>query len=290
MSTLNINKIQQKQLPPQWTSFVPEESYHAQAQSGRAVSSTMLKEFRRCPAHYHAIVTGRATRRDKSVYRIGRAVHKLLLEGESAYRGSFFVGGPINERTGRSFSAESKTFLDWIEENGLEPGKVITGSEAVDIVRMRDAVRRHGEAAALLGKGWPERCAAAEYGGVWCQARLDWLTPGGDVVDVKTTHDITRFEEEARRYGYLYQFAFYREVLLAAGAGDVSMAAVVIEKREPFRVGVWRFPVSVLTPYAMRNRAALRVLARCRESGIWPTGYEEARVFPPADTPKAWLN
>lgn len=290
MSTLNINKNHQNQLPPQWTTFVPEGIYHAKAQAGRVVSSTMLKEFRRCPAHYHAIVTGRTTRRDKSVYRIGRAVHKLLLEGETAFRGSFFIGGPINERTGRSFSAASKTFLAWIEENSLDAGRVITGSEAGDIARMRDAVRRHGEAAALLGQGWPERCATAEYGGAQCQVRLDWLTPGGDVVDVKTTCDISHFEEEARRYDYLYQFAFYREVVLAAGAGDVSLAAVVIEKREPFRVGVWRFPASVLAPYAMRNHAALRVLARCRENGVWPTGYEEARTFPPADTPKAWLN
>ncbi len=290
MSTLNINKNPQDSLPPPWTTFVEEQRYHQKAQTGQAISSSMLKVFRKSPALYFARITGKTSEKNCPAFRVGRAVHTLLLEGEPAYAASFSVGGPCNSRTGRSFGAETKAFRKWICENGLDPGRVITPSEARDIARMREAVLRHRGAAALLAHGWPERAAEAECGGLPCQARMDWLTPEGIVVDVKTTRRLDDFESEARRFGYLNQFAFYRAVAAAAGAGDLEVRAVVVEKQAPFRVCVWAFPPSVLAPCAAQNAEALRRLRRCRETGVWPGGFEEGRTFPPAGTPALWLN
>ena len=290
MSTLNINNNQKIPLPPAWTSFVPEALYHQKALAGQAISSTLLKEFRKSPARYFARISGRIPGEERHAFRVGRAVHTLLLEGESAYRAAFLVGGPWNGRTGRSFGSGTKAFRSWVCENGLDPGRVITLSEARDIACMREAVYRHRAAMAFLGEGWPERVVEAECRGLPCQARLDWLTPDGVVVDIKTTRRMDDFEAEARRYGYLHQFAFYREVAAAAGGGCLRMVAVVVEKAVPYRVGVWRFPESVLAPYVAENAAALDRLFRCRESGEWPSGFEEDRIFPPAGLPKVWLN
>lgn len=290
MSTLNFNKNHGKSILPQWTRNIPEGEYHRQAQQGIVVTSTMLKQFRACPTLYHAIVHGTEKVEQKAAFRFGRAVHKIILEGEDACQAEFIVGGPLNEKTGRSFSHGSRAFARWLEDYGLSPEKILTPAEARDIRSMRDSVRRHRAAASLLADGWPERCAEAEIAGLLCRARFDWLRRDGMIVDLKTTADIGRFEADARRFGYLNQFAFYRDVALAAGAGDVAVAAVVLEKRSPYRVGVWEFSPDVLAPYAAQNLTALKALARCREQNRWPTGYEGARSFPPAGLPPLWLN
>lgn len=290
MSTLDFGKNNFSSTPPKWSCSIPEQIYHRDAGSGRLVSASMLKHFRRCPAYYHALVNGSAAVESTPTFRIGRAVHKLVLEGERAYRNSFVVGGPFNAGTGRSFGHDTRAFRVWAEEYGLDPDRVVTPTEEAEMRRMEAAVRRHDEAGKLLHEGWPECSVRAEVEGVSCQARFDWLRPDGVAIDLKTTGDLSRFEQDARRFGYLHQFAFYRDVARSAGAGEVDMVAVIVEKRVPHRVGVWRFDPAVLEPYALQNRAALRALARCRGEGVWPTGYEGARAFPPAGLPPLWLN
>ncbi|MCC8190445.1 MAG: PD-(D/E)XK nuclease-like domain-containing protein [Planctomycetes bacterium] len=290
MSTLNYGKNRNVLAPPTWTSMVPEREYHAASRSGRFVSSGMLREFRHCPAGYQAIVQGLTAPRDTDAFRIGKAIHTRLLEGEEAYRTAFSIGGPVNERTGRSFAHSSKAFGEWLLETGLDGGRILTEREAETIDRICAVFRSHPEVAPLFAEGWPERTVRSTMEGIDCQARLDWLRPDGRVVDVKTVEDLGRFETDARRFGYLNQFAFYRDGIQAAGGGAVAMLAAVVEKKPPYRVGVWNFSAAVLEPYSAQNRHALIALRRCRESNRWPTGYETARTFPPAGLPPVWLN
>ncbi len=289
MSTLNFNKKHLTDNPPAWTCRIDESLYHRAARSGHVVSSSMLKEFRSCPAHYHAIVTGCVKPTTGRAYRFGQAAHKLILEGESAVRRAFAIGGPLNSRTGRAYNHDSRAFREWASDCGLNAETLLTPPEWETLRRMDDAVRRHPEAGDLLTDGWAELCARADLDGLACQARFDWLRHDDQVVDLKTTADIARFEADARRFGYLHQFAFYQAVAEAAGK-KVDMLAVVVEKRPPHRVGVWRFPHAALAPYAAANRTALLSLKRCRETRTWPTGYESARAFPPAGVPPVWLN
>lgn len=290
MSTLNYDKKTQIETPPRWALDVPEAEYHAASASGSHLSSGMLKEFRLCPAHYRDIVMGTAEKRDSDAFRFGRAVHKLVLEGENAFRAAFAVGGPVNGKTGRTFAAGARAFAEWLRENGLERHAVLTPEEAAAMRRMRDAALRHGEIARLFAAGWPERTVRADWLGVACQARLDWLRSDGVIVDLKTVEDLSRFEGDARRFGYLHQFAFYRDVVRAAGGGETEMIVVALEKKPPWRAGVWRFSAETLEPCARQNRDALALLIRCREENRWPTGYEATRQFPPFGVPPLWLN
>lgn len=290
MSTLNCDKNAAQLTPPSWTLRIGEADYHAAAANGKYMSSGMLKEFRLCPAHYRDLVQGQAERRESEAFRIGRAVHKLILEGEDSFRASYAVGGPVNERTGRSFGAGTKAFEEWLAENGLDRRDALTSVEADAVRRMQTAAKAHPEISRLFSSGWPELSARTEIEGVPCQIRLDWLRPDGMAVDVKTVEDIGRFEGDARRFGYLYQFAFYHDGAKSAGAGDLEMVAVVLEKKAPFRAGVWKFPLETLEPYIIQNRRSLAAFRRCRESGGWPTGYESPRNFPPAGIPPVWLN
>lgn len=290
MSTLNPDKIAAIALPPGWTCFIPEKMYHAESRAGRIMSSSMLREFRICPAHYRAMTSGAADKADVDALRFGRAVHKLVLEGEAGFRGAFAVGGPVNKSTGRSYGAGTRIFGQWLAESGLDKRSVVTGAEYDGMRRMRDAVWSHPEISRLFADGWPERSAHAVLEGVPCQIRLDWLRPDCIAVDLKTVDDISRFERDARRFGYLHQFAFYREAAKAAGGGELEMLAAVVEKKPPYRAGVWRFPAEALAPYAEQDRQALRAYSRCRVENRWPTGYEKPRNFPLAGIPPTWLN
>lgn len=290
MSTLNFNKKHVVDDPPVWTCRINESEYHRAARAGEVISSSMLKEFRRCPAFYHVIVSGIENTVARDVFRFGRAAHKFILEGEEAFRSAFAVGGPVNRKTGAPYAHASRAFGAWAEAFGLDPACVLTPAELAALGRMCAAVLAHCEASRLLASGWAELSVRADVGGLPCQARLDWLCADGVAVDLKTTADIARFEGDARRFGYLHQFAFYREVALAAGAGEVEFAAIVVEKRAPFRAGVWRFPEAVLAPYAAQNASAMAALRRCHETRRWPTGYEGARAFPPVGLPPVWLN
>jgi len=98
-------------------------------------------------------------------------------------------------------------------------------------------------------------------------------------VDLKTCDDLTYFEADARRYGYAYQVAFYRSVLAEVIKQSVPVHFIAVEKREPFRCGVWRVTEDALDQCARENADAVGRLKECRRLGVWPTGYEGIRVL-----------
>ena len=54
------------------------------------------------------------------------------------------------------------------------------------------------------------RVIRAEYVGVPCQIRVDWFSSDEGLVDLKTCEDLDAFEDDARRFQYVPQMAFYR--------------------------------------------------------------------------------
>ena len=270
--------------PPAWAIAEPEDVYHARSKSGEMMSSGMLRTFRDCPWQYRQKILGLVPEKDSTAYRFGRAVHKIVLEGIPAFNKYYTIGGPVNPKTGKCYAPDTKAFAEWLAENGIAMERVIGQEEADSLVTMANMVRRHESAAALLDFGWPELVVRAELHGVPCQIRIDWLTQDAAgnmvIVDLKTTDDITWFESDARRYGYMHQLAFYRDVLQATGcAGEPSVSVIALEKKYPFRVGLWHMGQGALDAYALENRIALGEYRKCRETDTWPTGYESPREF-----------
>ena len=54
---------------------------------------------------------------------------------------------------------------------------------------------------------------------------------------------------------------------------------IAVEKREPFRCGVWRITEEALDLAEMENKAAIKRLHKCRFTNNWPTGFEELRFI-----------
>ena len=200
----------------------------------------------------------------------------LILEGREAFQQSYAVGGPVNPKTGLPFGPATKTWAEWAEAQGKP---VLTGEQLELVSRLAESVRSHPAAADLLSAGVPEAVVRADYRGLPCQIRMDWFDPHRGIVDLKTCDDLNWFETDARRYGYVHQLAFYRAVLGRRIGVLLPAFLIGVEKKEPFRSGVWQVDPQALAITQQENEAAIGRLARCLADDSWPTGYEELRVL-----------
>lgn len=263
----------------------PADVYHAKAKDH--LSSHALADFRRCPLLYHRKQRGLIPDRDSNAYLIGRAAHVLVLEGRERYEMEFAVGGPINPRTGKPFGSNTKRFAEWAERLGKP---VLSDDQAALVEQMTAAVRAHIFAAELLAEGVAERVVRCEYRGHSCQARLDWINPLPDrgLADLKTADSLDTFESDAHAYGYIHQMAFYRSLIREASGVALPVRLIAVEKREPFRCGVWEIAPAVLHEAERENDQAMAELARCHETGIFPTRFESLRRIDPPEPRTPW--
>lgn len=260
--------------PPKILLHEPADVYHAMR--GDYLTSHLLGDFRRCPQLYFRKRCGLIPDEDRPAYLLGRAAHALILEGTEAFQAAFAVGGPLNPRTGQPFGPTTKAFADWA---AAQQKSVLTTEQYALVQQTADSVQRHEVARDLLSDGVAEGVVRGEYCGVPCQIRLDWFAPHRAICDLKTVDTIDYFEADARRYGYCHQLAFYVGVLRQRIGIRMPAFFIAVEKREPFRTGVWRVADEVLEHAARENEAAIRRLRECQASGDWPTGYEEQRLF-----------
>jgi len=249
--------------------------YHAKAD--RFLSSHQLLDFMKCPWLHRKKRAGLIGDTDSASYLIGRAAHVRVLEGREAYEAAFALGGPINPQTGKPYGANTQAFRAWAEAQG----RPVLSHEQVDLVeQMASGVAMNNEAVDLLLYGRSEGVVRAEYCGTPCQIRIDWLHPHRGIVDFKTCDDLTWFEADAKRYGYHKQMAFYQAVLSQVLDGlMVPVHLIAVEKKEPYRCGVWRVTDDTLAIAKQENEAAIRRWLACRQRDEWPTGYEEIRML-----------
>ncbi|MBA2480448.1 MAG: PD-(D/E)XK nuclease-like domain-containing protein [Planctomycetes bacterium] len=253
----------------------PEAVY--QAMRAEYLSSHALADFRANPWLYRKKQLGLVTDEDRPAYVIGRAAHTLILEGRDAFERSYAIGGgPVNPKTGEVFGTRTKAYQEWADAQGKP---VLSHDQASLVERLALAIHEHAHARDLLTDGIPEGVVRAEYGGVPSQIRIDWFNNQRGIVDLKTCDNLSWLEADARTYGYAHQMAFYRAVLSRACGVNLPVHLIAVEKREPYRVGVWSVSDQVLALTERENLQAITRLRNCRASDTWPTGYEEPRVF-----------
>ncbi|NLF33253.1 MAG: hypothetical protein GX591_20500 [Planctomycetes bacterium] len=253
-----------------------ESAYDYHAKAAKYLSSHQLMDFIKCPWLFFKKHSGLIEGGDTAAYLIGRAAHCRILEGRDVYEASYALGGPINPSTGRSFGSNTKAFREWAEATG----RPVLSHEQVELIEnMVSGVMMNAEAARLLRRGRAEGVVRATYCDTPCQIRIDWTHPRRGIVDLKTCDDLTWFEADAKRYGYANQVAFYQSVLAEVTGRHVPVHIIAIEKREPFRCGVWRVSDDTLTSFRRINEAAIGRLLACRGQNDWPTDYEIIRLL-----------
>ena len=60
---------------------------------------------------------------------------------------------------------------------------------------------------------------------------------------------------------------------------QVPVHLIAVEKKKPYRCGVWVITDEVLAVARRENEDAIARLKDCESSGAWPSGYEDVRVF-----------
>lgn len=252
----------------------PADVYHDR--SGEFLTSHLLADFRKCPLLYHRKRCGLVPDEDRPAYLVGRAAHTVILEGLDAFRSSYAVGGPVNPTTGRPYGVGTKAWTEWAESHGKQ---VLSGEQYNLVMHMATSVKTHAYAQELLASGHAEAVVRTDYCGLACQIRMDWFDAHQGIVDLKSCDDLTYFEVDARRFGYVFQLAFYRAVLAQRIGVLMPVFLLAVEKKEPFRAGVWRVDPQALAIAQGENEQAIGRLKRCWDRNAWPTGYEEPRVF-----------
>ena len=253
----------------------PEADYHAKR--GQFLTSHLLADFRKSPYLYDKQVRGLIKEKVTAAFITGRGAHVRILEGGAEYHSRFAIGGPINKSTGKPFAADTKAFREWAKEQG-KPGIHYDDAELIE--ELATGVSMNSRAIDFITGGVAEGVVRAEYCGVACQSRLDLVHPEFGIMDLKTTDNVDYFQPDGRRYGYAYQMAFYRAMLALVLDGQmVPVHLIAVEKKEPYRCGIWRMCSDMLTQAQKENEAAIERLKACRKRGAWPTGYEEIRIF-----------
>lgn len=253
----------------------PAEAYHAKA--GEFLSSHLLADFRACPQLYLKRRLRLLPDLDGAAFELGEATHCRILEGKQEFAQRYLVSdGPVNPKTDKPFDKKTNAYRDWL---AAQDRLVVAVKDAELIENLCRGVGTNLAAMELLVDGEAEGVVRTEYCGLPCQIRLDWLNPYRGIVDLKTCADLTWFEVDSRRLGYGYQLAFYRAVFAQATGEVVPAYLVAIEKKEPYRCGMWRISEDTLNQYERENAAAIERLKECDRRNEWPTGYEEPRVL-----------
>jgi hypothetical protein len=257
--------------------FLIRESDAAyRAHSNEYLTSHQLADFRKCPLLFRKKQLRLIEEEDRPAYLIGRALHTLVLEGRDAFDLAYVVGGPINPKTGEVYGQNTKAYAQWTAASGKE---ALTHQAYQLVSCMAESVRSHKLAAELLQTGVAEGVVRAHYCDMPCQARLDWLNPYLGIVDLKTCDDLDWFERDACRYGYMHQMAFYQAVLAQVISLRMPVTLIAVEKQEPYRCGVWSVMQDGLQRATRENEDAIARLQWCQRNDVWPTDYEQRRMF-----------
>ena len=261
---------------------IDADEYHKAARDGRYLSSHLLGDFRKSPRLYKRKMSGDIEPADSAALTLGRAVHTLVLEGRAKFDEEFMVSdGPVNPKTGETFGKQTKAYREWAAQQRLP---VVSGPDFHFMAELQKSVWLHPVASVLLDEGVAEKTLRTCYCGEMCQIRMDWFREdynGRPVIcDLKTCDSIDFFENDAWRYGYPHQMAFYREVFACNADGErPDCYLIAVEKREPFRVVVYKLTDALLDLCAKQNESAIAELHECRLSETWPTRTEDLRIL-----------
>lgn len=270
---------------PTWLLDIPADEYHAATKRGEYTTSHRLNLFRRCPLAYKQTIDGIMKEGDTAAFAFGRAVHVYVLEGKEKYDAEYMTSdGPVNPKTGEAYGKATKAYKEWA---AAQTKPVISTEDFALIEKMRETVHAHPVAADLLASGIAEGTIRTTWDGEPVQCRMDWFDPErGILVDLKTCADVDKGGYDIRDFGYVTQMAFYAKCLkLASYDKPLNVYLVFVEKKEPYRVSVVEFfPMTLVdgneiaqapAKYGVGNDAMIAELKHCRETGVWPTRYEE---------------
>jgi len=228
------------------------------------------------PAHYKAYLE--TPREETKALRVGSAVHKLALEGPTAFDESFAVFPELDRRTKEGKAAHEALVL-------ANAGKTILTADEGDLVR------NVSEAAVRCMERHKIKLTATEYmfatdlAGIRFKAALDgFSSEDGYIYDLKTTGGEEggphAFLKSVRAFRYNLQAYAYRMAYEAAfGIRMLGFRFIVVEKEPPFASAIYELGPELMTQAAFDFEAGLKTYKACLALDDWPSYPEEIKVI-----------
>jgi hypothetical protein len=232
-----------------------------------------LNRFAESPALFKHV-----ERQDSSAMSFGRALHSLLLEGQTRYVIKPETYGP-DEKPWHGAAKECK---DWMARHA---GETIFSADEADALEssVRHALA-HETVAHLLKGAYKELSVfgASHTGAAWGKGRMDAVNFRGDrvqVIDVKTTQDarLSAFSKTIFQRGYHRQAAWYRRLIAQFIPKNVRVEFwfVAIEADRIPRVNVWKLATEAIDLGDTEIDDLLEKLADCKSTGRWPDYHDK---------------
>lgn len=271
---------------------LPNADYHG----GVGDSKSDLDRVNRSLLHYKANKDAANDNREQTTAQfIGSAFHALLLEPET-FDDNYVLepaGAPkrptnVQRNAAKPSPATIEAIAFWDAFEERNKGKELIDTELfVTLNDMVLSVLSHPAASALLG-GVPGKPEASAYWndpetGLLLRCRPDFWREDGIIVDVKTTEDASpeEFDRSVAKYRYHVQDAFYLDgtghAIEQSGAKITiprEFVFVVVEKKPPYAVAVYRLDDEARELGRFEYRSNLTRLHRGHTSGEW-LGYAQ---------------
>lgn len=220
----------------------------------------------------------------KKVFDVGHAAHTIVLG----------TGAPIaripEEALAVNGAASTKAAKEFIAEARADGRTPLKPDEYDQVVAMAEAIKNHPAAMRVLAAdGTHTEVSGFRQDpdtGMWLRCRFDAINPAG-IGDLKTCIDADPAKFARRTavdLGYYQQADWYLSMAHDLGLTDGPFRFVLVEKTPPHLVSVVELSDLYLAIGRTRNRAAIDLYARCRETDHWP-GYTGVTVV----DPPAWL-
>jgi hypothetical protein len=212
-------------------------------------------------------------REDTSALIMGEATHYAILEPE-LFGARYAVPPKVDKRT----KIGKDEWAKWVADH---PTQVPLTADEYEAARgMLAATAAHGEALRYLGGfGRNESTLTWLDGetGESCKARPDRIARVDGrtwVVDIKTCRSASphMFAKAVAEYGYHQKAAWYLDALSLLDPRPRQFLFVAVENAAPHAIALYQLTDEALLQGRAENRAALKLLAECKRTGVWP-GY-----------------
>lgn len=266
---------------------IPMSEYHGDLCVGPSISSSGLRTlFTESPAHYFDksyLNPDREDEEDKEAFVLGRAAHHLLL-GEDDFSTQFTVRP--EKVDGEPWHSNKTICKAWLKAQEKAGRTVLTSGQIEAIRGMARSLAKHPliESGILNGKIEKSLVWKDRETGIWLKARPDAIpNDSGDVCDLKTTASIGfDLDNSASKLRYDMQAALtkwaFKQVL---GLELSSFSFAFVLKKRPHCCDVLTLHGEDIEQAEKDLRVALRVFARCVETGDWfgPAGTQSDARF-----------
>lgn len=237
---------------------MPNEVYH----NHPSISKSGLDLINRSIAHYEYRTPFESTRH----MEIGTAIHAALFEHDR-YKDEYVILPNVKARTASEYKQAVKHHVSEL---------VLIGHESDKVNGMYQSVSLNSDAMQLLSDGYPELSvfAVCSTTGLPVRCRFDFLTKGGQAVDLKKTQDIRyeKFQRSIGSYRYHVQDAFYTYVAALAGITVNSFHFLAVEEQPPHANKLYTLDDEAKAVGLREFQRDLSDYAEFKKAGGVPTG------------------